>query len=244
MQFDFNTEYPCIGCHKTAIPISTEVIKCSGCPTSQIAIEVDNETPNECNLFVGGENKIEPFFEDNKWKDENISLGCDSILVKKQNDFSSFIGYLVFKVRKNDQTQRLMHGTKSPISILDQGFKPPESPLDKNNGFPIEGKLRYGTFSEECARKHGKYIVDIEFEGNILVTTMGINSCGAQWLFSKVSDSIKALEYKEFGASIIFQEDAEIKVKRNKHNTSVYIKSSPLKAASACLLSKGYFRRN
>jgi hypothetical protein len=244
MQFDFNTEYPCISCQKKAIPISTEVIECSGCQTSQIAIEVDNKTPNECNLFVGGGNKTEPFFEENKGKDRNKNLGCDSILVKEQNGFSSFIGYFVFKVRKNDQTQRLMHGTKSPISILDQGFKPPESPSDKNNGFLIEGKLRYGTFSEECARNHGEYIVDIEFEGNILVTTMKNNSRGAQWLLSKVSDSIKALEYIEFGSSVIFQEDAEIKVKRNKHNTSVYIKLSPLKAVCAFLLSRGYFRRN
>ncbi|MGN9460765.1 hypothetical protein ACTMQT_12205 [Pseudomonas syringae pv. aptata] len=124
-----------------------------------------------------------------------------------------FSGYYIVKLKRFSGL--IYHGTKSKNldSIARSGLLPPASELDKTQGFPTEGKLRYAGIDLAPAKHHGEVIVELDFSGWIAVLDIPYIGETLNYYLSKLPPEVCGIEYIEFGRSLALTPQAVVLVR-------------------------------
>lgn len=124
-----------------------------------------------------------------------------------------FSGYYIVKLKHFSGL--IYHGTRSTNldSIARNGLLSPASELNKTQGFPTEGKLRYAGIDLVPAEQHGEVIVELDFSGWIAVLDIPYIGETLNYYLSKLPPDVRGIEYIEFGRSLALTPQAVVLVR-------------------------------
>lgn len=139
--------------------------------------------------------------------------------------------YLIYQVRRHSSLVPLYHGTtaSSARAILEQReLKPPSQTRLKTSGFVTEKDLRFVGVEIGPAEDHDNgAIVDLSYDGWVLVTHLGLSTPPIHKLNNMLPPSIPAIEFWEKGLCIAFRIDAIVTPALNEKNEKLLAELVP-----------------